>query len=183
MAPKETELKTARLLLTPLRPQDAPALYKATSDPEVMRYWDWPEHDSILTTTAFIATELEEVAAGKAFYWAIRTSRDAEALGTCDLSEIDDHHKRAEVGFLFAQAAWGKGYAHEAMQAVITHAKSELGIERLTARTHAGNEKSARLLKRLTFEFEGTLKAYIRRDGIRKDCWLFGRDSSFSPME
>jgi hypothetical protein len=33
---------------------------------------------------------------------------------------------------------WGKGYAFEAMQAVIAHAMAASGIERLSAPTHAG---------------------------------------------
>ena len=32
------------------------------------------------------------------------------------LSEIDRHHRRAEVGFLFTKAYWGQGYAREAMK-------------------------------------------------------------------
>ena len=49
-----------------------------------------------------------------------------------------------------------------------------MGIERFSARTHAVNERSAVLLKRLGFVLEGTLRGYVKRDGIRRDCWFFG---------
>jgi ribosomal-protein-alanine N-acetyltransferase len=175
MPPNEIELWTERLLLSPLRQQDDAALFAATSDPEVMRYWDWPEHDSIALTTALVAAELQEVVAGEALYWAIRTGSGSPAIGTCDLSAIDQHHRRAEVGFMLARASWGKGYAFEAMHAVIAHATDVLGIERLTARTHAGNDRSALLLQRLGFTLEGTLRGHVVRANTRRDCWLFGR--------
>jgi [ribosomal protein S5]-alanine N-acetyltransferase len=170
------QISTARLLLRPLQQSDDAVLFSCvTSDREVMRYWDWPAHESIEITTAFVMAELREVANGRALYWAICLAPDGTLSGTCDLSEIDAHHRRAEVGFMLARKYWGGGYAFEAMQAVIDYAKTTLGIERLGARTHTGNDRSASLLKRLGFEFEGTLKRYILRDGLRRDCWMFGR--------
>jgi [ribosomal protein S5]-alanine N-acetyltransferase len=171
---KMTDLSTARLHLRPLRESDDAALFPFTSDPEVMRYWDWPEHASPTTTTAYVAALLEEVAAGKAHYWVICLGPEDRVIGTCDLSEIDRHHQRAEVGFMVAREYWGKGYAFEAMQAVIQYAVRSIGIERFSARTHAGNEHSEVLLRRLGFVLEGTLRGYVKRDGIRRDCWLFG---------
>ena len=170
------EISTKRLFLRPLRQSDDAALFAAvTSDPKVMQYWDWPEHDSIEITTAFVAAELEETAGGTACYWAICLEPHGDAIGTCDLSEIDEHHKRAEVGFMIARKYWGGGIAFEAMLAVLEFGKNALGIERFSARTHAGNDRSAALLKRLGFQLEGTLKGYIVREGVRRDCWIFGR--------
>jgi ribosomal-protein-alanine N-acetyltransferase len=173
---KMTDLSTARLYLRPLRQSDDAALFSFTSDPEVMRFWDWPEHGSPTITTAFVAALLEEVAAGKAQYWAICLGREGHVIGTCDLSEIDEHHRRAEVGFMVAHEYWGKGYAFEAMQTVIEYAVRSEGIERFSARTHAGNERSAVLLRRLGFVLEGTLRGEVssttvlQKWGIRV-CW------------
>jgi len=60
------------------------------------------------------------------------------------------------------------------MQAVIAHAFGTLGLERLWARSHSGNARSQRLLERLGFEHEGTLRAHILRDGARRDCEIHG---------
>ena len=51
----------------------------------------------------------------------------------------------------------------------------ELGLERLWARFHAGNEGSRRLLETLGFAHEGTLRGHVLRDGERRDCLLYGR--------
>jgi RimJ/RimL family protein N-acetyltransferase len=50
-----------------------------------------------------------------------------------------------------------------------------MGLARLWARFHAGNEASRRLLERLGFTYEGTLRRHILRDGERRDCILYGR--------
>ena len=171
---KITDLSTARLHLRALRQSDDAALFLVTSDPEVMRFWDWPEHGSPTITTAYVAALLEEVSAGKAHYWAICLGSEGRVIGTCDLSEIDEHHRRAEVGFMVAREYWGKGYAFEAVQTVIEYAVKSTSIERFSARTHAGNQRSAVLLRRLGFELEGTLRGYVKRDGVRRDCWFFG---------
>jgi len=127
-------LSTVRMHLRPLRQSDDAALFLVTSDPEVMRFWDWPEHTSPTITTAFVAALLEEVAAGKAHYWAICLGRKGRVIGTSDLSEIDEHHRRAEVGFMVAREYWGKGYAFEAMHTVIEYAVRSIGIERFRHR-------------------------------------------------
>ncbi|MFI5351599.1 MAG: GNAT family N-acetyltransferase [Candidatus Binatales bacterium] len=167
-------LATARIHVRPLRPDDAESLFAATSDPEVMRCWDWPAHETPATTAAMVAAQLEEVAAQTALYWAICAGPESPAIGTCDLSEIDLHHRRAEIGFMLARSHWGRGYAFEAAQAVVEYAFGTAGLHRLAARTHAGNDRSAKLLERLGFRLEGTLRGHVLRDGARRDCWLFG---------
>lgn len=92
-----------------------------------------------------------------------------------DLSEIDRHHGRAELGFLFARALWGKGYGTEAAEALVELGFGELGPARLWTPLYAGNEGSRHILERLGFSYEGTLKGQAVRDGERRDCLLYGR--------
>jgi RimJ/RimL family protein N-acetyltransferase len=59
------------------------------------------------------------------------------------------------------------------MRAVVDHAAA-LGLKRLWARAHAGNQRSERLLQRLGFVEEGYLRGHIQRGGERRDCKIFG---------
>jgi ribosomal-protein-alanine N-acetyltransferase len=61
------------------------------------------------------------------------------------------------------------------MEAVIAYAFGPLGLARLWARFHAGNQASQRLLEKLGFVYEGTLRGHILRDGERRDCVLYGK--------
>jgi len=168
-------LTTPRLTLRPITVDDSEALFEARGDAEVMRYWDWPPQKSAADVRKVFQAHISELSEGGTLWWVAALSPDGPAIGECDLSEIDARHRRAEIGFLFARRWWGKGYAHEAMEAVIAHAFGTLGLERLWARCHAGNEASQRLLERLGFALEGKLRGHVLRDGERRDCLVYGR--------
>jgi RimJ/RimL family protein N-acetyltransferase len=167
-------LKTPRMTLRPMRPSDGDALHAVWSDAEAMRHWDWPAIKSVTVTRNVIARQCEEAKHGQGLYWAMCLDGQRDPIGACDLSEIDTHHRRAEVGFLVAREYWGRGYALEAMRAVVAYAANALKLERLSARTHSGNDRSARLLERLGFRHEGVLRAFVWREGTRRDCDLYG---------
>jgi len=168
-------LQTQRLHLRPIRLNDAPAIFEARGDAEVMRYWDWPAQASVDEVRQVIQNHFREIDSGATQWWVVAQSLRGPAIGECDLSDIDLHHGRAEIGFLFRRSAWGQGFAREAMERVIRYGFEELGLARLTARCHAGNEASRRLLERLGFAQEGVLRGYVVRDGARRDCLLYGR--------
>lgn len=169
-----TVLETPRLRLRPLTDGDDNALLGVMGDPEVMAYWDSREIRTRAAMAKVLADQLTEIGQGVAFYFAVEHAATGEFLGCVDLSQVDRRHHRAEVGFIMARASWGEGYALEAMQSLVTHAAQQLRLHRLSARTHAGNLRSIRLLERLGFKQEGLLKGYVARDGVRRDCPIYG---------
>jgi ribosomal-protein-alanine N-acetyltransferase len=167
-------LQTKRLFLRPIAVSDAPALFEARGDAEAMRFWDWPAQDSVEAVRDVLAAHIPELIDNTTLWWVVALSPDGPAIGECDLSEIDRHHGRAEVGFLFARRHWGNGYAQEAMERAIDHGFNELRLARLWARFHDGNEASKRLLEKLGFSYEGRLRSHIFRDSERRDCLIYG---------
>jgi|SRR5579871_1174160 len=168
-------LQTKRLFLRPVQLHDAPDMFVARGDCEVMRYWDWPAQESVDQVRSIIQNHFDEIEHGRVHWWVAALSPRGPAIGECDLSEIDHRHKRAEVGFLFRREAWGQGYASEAMERVVAFAFKELELERLSARFHAGNLRSKKMLEKLGFVYEGSLRGDVLRDGERRDCILYGR--------
>jgi ribosomal-protein-alanine N-acetyltransferase len=166
-------LETERLVLRPIELGDWRVVYPIMSDPVVMAHWDSAEVDDPVVVQQMIQAQVEDIAEGIAWYWAVELAADRAFLGACDLSEIDWRHRRGEVGFLLAKPAWGLGYGVEAMRAVVDHAAG-LGLKRLWARAHAGNDRSERLLHALGFEDEGYLRGHIQRAGERRDCKIYG---------
>lgn len=166
-------LETARLRLDPMVPEDAALMFPLMRDPDVMAFWDVGETNDPVLVKRIIASQVRRMTAGEALFWSIRTLEDGRFVGSCDLSDIDRWHRRAEVGFMLEREAWGQGFGLEAMQTVVAFAGSN-GVRRLTARTHLGNRRSEVLLQRLGFEEEGLLRGHVLRDGERRDCRLFG---------
>jgi ribosomal-protein-alanine N-acetyltransferase len=166
-------LETERLRLTPVVAEDAQKIFPLMADAEVMAFWDVGEIDDPDVIANIVAGQVDEMAAGRGVYWTLHTLDGGQFIGTCDISEIDRRHKRAEVGFMLGREAWGQGYALEAMQAVLAYAATQ-GLRRLLARTHLGNRRSETLLTKLGFVEEGMLRGHVLRDGDRRDCRLFG---------
>jgi ribosomal-protein-alanine N-acetyltransferase len=167
-------LSTKRLTLRPLAASDAAAIHALISDPEIMAFWDVPAITDAEIAAEILAGQLFDIASGAALYWAIERKTDGAFIGTCDISDINHHHRRAEIGFILARAFWGAGYALEAMQAVVHHAGTRQKLQRLSARTHLANIRSVALLARLGFQQEGVLRGYVERGGERWDCLIFG---------
>ncbi len=168
-------LQTKRLYLRPIQLNDAADLFAGRGDEAVMRYWDSPAQKCVDQVRAVIANHFDAIGSGEVQWWVVALSPRGPAIGECDLSDIDLQHKRAEVGFLFRRTAWGQGYAREAMERVLRFGFEDLGLERLSARFHAGNEPSRKLLEKLGFACEGTLRGHVLHDGVRRDCVLYGR--------
>lgn len=166
-------LETERLTLSPLAAADAPLVHPIMADPDVMAHWDVAEIEDPDVVDQVLASQMAAMDEERAFYWAMRLTADGTFLGLCDLSDIDWRHHRAEVGFILGKDSWGRGYAYEAMQAVMNFAVTQ-GIQRLWARTHVGNEASEKLLIKLGFEQEGYLRGHVDRDGERRDVRLWG---------
>jgi ribosomal-protein-alanine N-acetyltransferase len=166
-------LETDRLRLAPLTTADTEFIYRLMRDAEVMAFWDAGEVDDPDMIANMVEGQVADMLKGKALFWSLRALVDDRFVGVCDLSEIDRRHKRAEVGFMLGREAWGRGYASEAMQAVLAFAASS-GLRRLLARTHLGNRRSDNVLEKLGFEEEGLLRGYVLREGERRDCRLFG---------
>ncbi|HVM45045.1 MAG TPA: GNAT family N-acetyltransferase, partial [Candidatus Thermoplasmatota archaeon] len=61
-----------------------------------------------------------------------------------------------ELFYAMRGAAWGRGYATEACEAVLAHARGALRLPRLVAVVLPSNRRSARVLEKLGFRAVGT---------------------------
>lgn len=165
------EIVTSRLHLSPYRIDDADELFGIRGDGEAMAYWDWPADASVEQTRAVSASMLAGMERGTAAFWSARVAADASFAGLCDLSELDGSGS-ADLGFMFARRHWGKGYAREAVTAILNEAP-RLGITAVRARVHADNVRSCRLLASLGFTQTAVLPTHEIRPGVRKTCLVF----------
>lgn len=161
-------LATPRLLLRPLAPNDAEALFAAYSDTEVMRYWSSAPHASLADSEAYIARTGDEGGRG----WAIARAGDGAVLGTLYAGEGNKGVQ--EIGYLLARRFWGQGYAREALTRLIDFLLIEEGNRRISADTDPDNAASNALLKRLGFTLEGRLRGeWETHIGVR-DSFIWG---------
>lgn len=167
-------LRTARLALRPLEPEDAEALHAIHSDPEVMRYWSSPPWTTLEQARASIAADAPGLASGSHARAGIVLREGGNLIGTCTLHGVQAASRRAELGYALARDHWGRGYMDEALRALVAHAFGPLGLHRLEADIDPRNAASARSLERLGFRREGHLRERWIVNGEISDSWLYG---------
>ena len=160
-------LETARLILRKPRLDDAEAIFaRYASDAEVVRYVGWPRHDRVEATRAFLEfsdAEWERAPAGP--YLAESRERGG-VIGSTGL--LFETPFRAATGYVFARDAWGRGYATEALNAMVDVARS-VGVVRLYALCHADHTPSAHVLEKCGFTREAVLRRYAEFPNLAGD--------------
>lgn len=167
-APRDTPvLATERLRLRPRTIDDAEALHAIYADAELMTWWSHAPHTSIEQTRERMAAPWDGWRC-----WSITRRDDDLAIGFAAAGEKRQGNV-TEIGYALARAHWGRGYAAEAVSAVIDRIFAE-GQRRVFADTDPENRASRALLERLGFKLEGHLRAeWETHIGVR-DTTLYG---------
>jgi [ribosomal protein S5]-alanine N-acetyltransferase len=170
-------LKTERLVLRPYEETDAALLFPLTSNPNSTRYTLWEHHRSIDDTLMFVrdyARSRYAEGVPEPLAIAFQDDPDRRPIGSAGCFWSSFPHRTAEIGYWLAEPHWGRGLIAEACWALVTYAFSMMGPERIQARVIAGNAASIRVLEKLGFQFEGTLRSAILRRGQFEDVHFFG---------
>jgi RimJ/RimL family protein N-acetyltransferase len=167
-------LLTARLRLRPFASSDEAALFSLQSNTYVLRYWDSPPWNDRSRAERFIATcrSMEEDGSGARL--AIDRVSDNVFIGWCSLSRWNPEYRSASMGYCFDDAVWGHGYATEAGGALLKWAFDTLDLNRVQSETDTRNLASARVLEKLGFVREGTLREDCVVNGEVSDSWVYG---------
>lgn len=151
-------VRTERLVLRAFREGDLDALHPLHSDPEAVRYVPFPPRDLATMTAALSrkmrATRLEQD--GDVLEFAV-CLHDGTLIGDLMLALQSVEHASLEVGYLFDLALAGRGYATEAVAAVLEMAFAGMGAHRVVARVDARNASSRALCARLGMRQESHL--------------------------
>jgi RimJ/RimL family protein N-acetyltransferase len=102
---------------------------------------------------------------------------DAEGafLGLALAPEIDRQACEAELGYVTAPAARGRGIASEALRMLGDWAFGELGLLRLVLYISVENAASRRVAERAGYVREGVLRSRYVKPGVREDTELWSR--------
>ncbi len=113
-----SSITTLRLRLRRPVAGDAEAIFaRYASDAEVTRFMGWPTHRSLIDTRDFLAFAEMEWARHPAGAYLIETLDTRLLLGSTGLSI--ESATEAETGYVLARDAWGRGYATEALAAMV----------------------------------------------------------------
>src|SRR5215471_14776044 len=139
-------LDTERLELRRPSAEDAEAIFAAyAADPEVTSYVGFPRHRSLDDTRAFLVLSDVQWTTWPAGPYVIRLRDTGALVGSSGV--MFETPYRAQTGYVLAKHAWGRGYATEALSAMVALAHG-CGVRRLYAICHHAHRPSARVLEK-----------------------------------
>ncbi len=152
------------LKLLPLNREYLEFVREVRNDPEVNKY---------LFTNVYISREEQE-------RWYRRQLRDKksrvfialadEAIGYCQVKNIDHVNRSCELGFCIVPRHQGKGYGVALVMQLIGYAKRKLKMHRIYLEVFADNEKAIKLYENCGFSKEGILLDKVFKDGKFRDA-------------
>lgn len=162
-----TELRTERLRMRRVQPDDLDAIHAIMSDPETMQFWSTPPHSIRAETEKWFASMMEADRAGESDEFILEyQGRVIGKLGAW---------RHPEIGFFLDRDFWGQGLAREALQQFISYAR-DLGQDCLTADVDPRNTPCLRLLTKCGFHETGRKSATYVVDGQTCDSVYFKLD-------
>lgn len=150
--------ETERLILRKFCEGDVNSFYLYRSNPEVAKYQSW-ENYQYEEAVSFVQNQMKHDPniAGTWFQFAIGLSETNELIGDCALHTPAGEPRIVEIGFTLDPAYQGKGYASEAVGALLNYIFNSLEKHKVTAFVDVRNEKSIALLERIGMRREGHL--------------------------
>lgn len=166
-----TALETDRLTLRRFTLDDAPFILRLLNEPSFLANIG----DKGVRTEADARQHLQDgplasYAAHGFGLWAVQLAATGELIGMCGLLRRPTLDA-PDLGYAYLPEHWGAGYAVEAADAVVAHARDVLGLTRLLAITSLDNEASMRVLRRVGYHEVGEVTLVGATSPVRLFSW------------
>lgn len=162
-----------RISLRPSYPADAPLLQRWRREPSVRRHQPLAEVTLGQLRAELAGNRVDDLyrSRGDKFQWIIVA--DGEAAGWITLVVANWEHGLAELGYALSAEYQNRGLMAEALNLLLADLFFRTSLERVEARCAVGNTASQKVLEKLGFRREGTLRDYFVLGGRRVDNYLY----------
>jgi len=151
---------TKRLLLRRFINNDAEAMFNNwTSDSQVTKYLSWKTHDSIEFTKKTVNEWVSQYESLNYYQWAIVLREEGdEPIGSISVVGSDELTNSVFIGYCIGKKWWNKGISSEALTTIVKFFFEEVNANRLAANHLPRNINSGKVLKKVGFSYEGTMR-------------------------
>ncbi|MCE9637769.1 MAG: GNAT family N-acetyltransferase [Planctomycetes bacterium] len=169
-------LRTERLVVRPVRLDDAQLVHPHASDPQLTRYLTWAPHRDIGDSAAFLRHAIDARARGSGWVWSI--FEGGQFRGVVGVESIARgrgaiRYDRAELGYWIGRTQHGRGIATEAAAAAVAFGFRHLALHKIVVRAATENPASLRVIAKLGFARVGVMRQDHERDGVWLDVEAF----------
>jgi [ribosomal protein S5]-alanine N-acetyltransferase len=177
---KFASFETDRLLLNPLRLEDATDYQKHFVDYEVIQHlsanvpWPYPENG----VREFLEKIILPGQGKERWTWGIFLKvAPQELIGCVDLWRKPCPENR---GFWLGRKFWGQGYMSEAIRPIMDYAFNDLGFEKVFLTNAVGNERSRRVKEKSGARLIETRPAkFVGQQYNETELWELSKEAWF----
>lgn len=166
-------ITTARLILRPMKMDDAPALFILRSDARILKHIMNPPAKDVEDARAFIEKINGYIEKNETAFFGITTKEADTLIGTCTIWNLQPENMRAEVGYVLHPDYWGKGLAQEALTALVDFGFRHMKLHSLEGHVAPANGASIRVMEKLGFVKEGHFRENFFREGKFYDTAVY----------
>ena len=150
--------QTERLVLRWLNADDSTFILELLNEPSWIRYIGDKGVRTIQDAQRYIERGPVEMYRRLGFgLYLVELKENGAPIGICGLIKRDALLD-VDLGFAFLPRFWSNGYGFESASAVMSYARRALGLSRIVAILSHDNDRSARLLEKLGFHFDSTVR-------------------------
>jgi RimJ/RimL family protein N-acetyltransferase len=160
-------LETDRLILRHLSTADAEFILELVNDPSFIRYIGDKQVRTLEDAQRYVLDG--PVKSYQTYGFGlnlVELKSEAKPIGICGILKRDTLPD-PDIGFAFLPAYWNQGYAFEAADAVMKHARDAFKVKTILAITTPDNEASGKLLTKIGMTFERLIKLTPESDEVK----------------
>ncbi|AHV96971.1 GNAT family N-acetyltransferase [Paenibacillus sabinae] len=154
-------LETERFVLRQLNQDDSREIFQYFSLDEVTKFYDLESFTNIEQAEELIDRWNQKFERNQGIRWGITLRSESRVIGTCGFHGWMKNHYKAEIGYELTPEYWRQGYMSEVIQKAIEFGFNNLGLNRIQAFVEPENVGSRRVLEKIGFSEEGTLKEHF----------------------
>lgn len=160
-------LETNRLTLRHLTTDDAEFVLELLSEPSFIRYIGDKQVRTLDDARRYVLDGPVKSYQTHGFGLnLVELKSERKPIGICGLLKRDTLPD-PDIGFAFLPAYWNRGYAFEAADAVMRHARSVLNLSTILAITTPDNDASGKLLRKIGMAFDRMIKLTPESDEVK----------------
>ena len=175
LTPPDPPLADDVVALEPLRATHVPAMHALADDADVERFTLLPTTLDLETARSWVERYIVGWGEGTLGGFAIESAAERAFLGFIGIVRYDAAGRTAELGYIVAPEARGRGVAARALGLLTAWCLDGLGLERVELRIDPANLPSVRLAERVGYVREGVLRSMPFKDGLRVDLVVYSR--------
>ena len=162
-------IETPRLILRRFKTDDLEDMLKNwASDPSVQEEYGEPVYSTAEEAKGLLDRYISGYSSDSFYRWAVEEKGSGKNIGQIAFCRVYEELRTAEIEYCIGTSFQGRGYAGEALSAVIDHIFDNTDFRRLEAYHRAENRKSGRVLEKSSMHITDNVERF-RSQGLEPE--------------